>query len=140
MAVALLFFLLFDFSLDILTVTGALGILPWRILEHVAHRCLESGQGSKDFPLRCEVYSRFVVCFVYFFFLPQNIQSSLLRMLIIGYFSAYHFEDEQKVSDNSHQFQCTVVDKFQSYKVKLKKSMNNYRTNDISDIALHFNF
>lgn len=68
------------------------------------HRCLESGQGSKDFPLRCKVYSR-----IFF----NSVQSSFLRILFIEHFSPYRFEDDQKVSDCSLQFQCTIADKFE---------------------------
>lgn len=61
-------------------------------------------------------------------------------MLFIKHFPPYYFEDDQKVSDGLLQFQCRTADKFQSHKVKLKKSMNNYRTKGISDIAAHLNF
>lgn len=100
------------------------------IRTYCTHRCLESSQGSKDFPLRCKVYSR-----IFF----KSVQSSL-RVLFMEHFSPYHFEDDQKVSDCLLQFQCRNADKFQSHKVKLKKSMNKYRTKGISDIAVSFNF
>lgn len=97
------------------------------------NRCLESGQGSKEFPLRCKAYSR-----IFFFFQKHSV--TFVKNGLIEHFSSYHFEDDQKVSDCLLQFQCRIADKFQSHKVKLKKSVTNYGTKGISDIAVHLNF
>lgn len=95
------------------------------------HRCLEWGQVSKDFPLRCKVYSRM-------FF-----QKHLVFVKNAHYwaFSSFLFwrwpEDFGLLSSVAMH---SYIGKFQAHKVILKKSMINYRTKGISDTAVHFLF